>query len=179
MDNLKELEKELLELKLEIISEKDVEGKFGIGVQVDLDTGIDYSSIVESDFILKKYTERKDFMYIKFQNYDKEKERLTFTIASPIDKVVYDFFSGGKLDKLIGTTFPDLCWYHSEGTTAESAIEVETKFRSDAQLGDLTWFLPSRFADNLIEIIHTLNQALLCGLMNDVICYGPVLLEDN
>lgn len=178
---LHEIEKELEDLGLEILTKdqlhKDIDSKLVISVQVDIDTSIDYSKIYEADYVLKKYTGRKDHLYISFM---KEREgTLTFTVTQCIPQPQLDASQWSELEwehktELIGTTFPDLCWYHSEGTTHITKEELMTKFREKFVEGDLTWFLPSRFLDNFIEIMHTLNQSILEGLMQEAIVYGPV-----
>lgn len=174
-----DFENELAQLGLEIIKNEDVEGNYGLGIEVDLDTEVDYSHLIDQDFVLKKLTKRKDFFYIVLKSYDTEKKRLTFFIGTPIKEQVFNFYKYMSLEKPIATGFTDLCWYFSEGTTEQTMDEVTTKFRENIELGDLSWFMPSRMIDNFIEIMHTLNQSILQGLMQETICYGPFLMADK
>ena len=176
-----QFEAELKALGMSIITHAEIEGNHGLGIEVDLDTSIDYSNLVEQDFVLRKKTGRDDFFYIMLKKYDKEAERLTMVVATPVDDQKFNYYMGATatLDSAVGTNFPDLCWYHAEGTTELTKDEVMTKFREDAQLGDLTWILPTRIVDNFIEVMHTLNQSFLQGLMQETICYGPILMTDN
>jgi len=178
MKEQEEFKVELESLGIQLVNLEDIEGCFGLGIEVDLDTDVDYSHLVKEKLVMKKLTKRKDFFYIMLKSYDTEKKRLTLMVASPIDKNVFDFFEKTN-DVIIGTNFPDLCWYYAEGTTELTKEEVETKFREDALMGDLNWFLPTRIIDNFIEIMHTLNQSFLQGLMQDTICYGPYLMSDK
>lgn len=184
MKELDEFEKEMQSIGLEIVKKQDIKENKFIGVEVDLDTEIDYSHLVEEDFILKKLTGRKDFFYISLEKYDKEINRLTLKVYTPVSEDIFEYYADAATvpgltndNVCIGTNFPDLCWYHAEGTTPLTADEVETKFRSGVNMGDLTWYLPSRVVDNLIEIMHTMNQSFLQGLMQDTICYGPYVFE--
>jgi len=170
---------ELASLGVEIITPEEVTGEFGLALEIDLDTEIDYSSLVEQQFTFKKLTKRKDFFYITLQSYDKEKGRLTLLVGTPINKELFDYYSHAHLPKPVGTNFPDLCWYFAEGTTELTDNEVETKFREDCKMGDLTWYVPSRVVDNFIEIMHTMNQSFLQGLMQETICYGPYLMQNK
>lgn len=176
---MKEFQEEMNELGVFFVSMDEVKGKFGMGIEVDLDTSVDYSDLVDQGLVMQKLTKRKDSLYIVFKEYNKEAQRLTFMVAAPIGENVFKFYTSSEDQPVVGTTFPDFCWYHSEGTTPDTALEVETKFRNGALMGDLTWYLPSRFADNLIEIMHTLNQSFLEGLMQDTIIYGPLFFADN
>ena len=178
-EEVKEFEQEMIELGMELSSIEEVTKHKGLGILVDLDTDIDYSSIIDSNLVIKKLTKRQDELFIIPREYNKETKTLTIAIGQPIPEEYYNFHKKAyKSTDTVGTTFPDFCWYHSEGTTQESLVEVETKPREEANLGDLTWILPSRFADNLIEIMHTLNQSFLQGLMQDTIVYGPYIFED-
>lgn len=166
--------KELEENGLVLVDLKDKELlKSGLSVEVDIDTEIDYSRVI--GLLIKKLTKRKDFFYIHIKSYSKETKTLTFTVFSPMSKFDYEFLSEGKNNNnvIVGTTFPDFCWYHAEGTTSETILELDTKFRDSAIKGDLTNILPSRFADNFIEIMHTLNQSFIEGIMQEAIIYGP------
>lgn len=176
---LKELSEEFNLLGLEEIDKSEIYKHDRLIIDVDIDTEVDYTKLVNSNFALKKLTKRQDYFFIKLDGYNKETGRLTFEISCPVSEHVLDYYSNaGDIDKwqqhITGTTFPDLCWYHSEGTTNQTLDEVNTKFRSDDDVakGDLTWFAPSRMVDNFIEIMHTLNQSFLQGLMLDAICYG-------
>ena len=180
-EKIKDMENELKALGMEIITNDDVEGEYGIGIEVDLDTEIDYSSLVDEVFVLKKRTKREDFFYVTAKSYDTEKKKLTLLVASPIPKEIFTYYNTAitGLRGPVGTNFPDLCWYHAEGTTPLTKDEVMTEFREGYTMGDLNWYLPSRMVDNFIELMHTLNQSFLEGLMQDTICYGPFLMEDK
>ena len=173
------MKEELEELGVIIIKDEEVEGTHFLGMEFDLDTTVDYSTIISEDFTLKKLTGRKDFFYVKFVSYDKELQRLTVSVTSPVTEDVYQYYKTAykSMRILIATNFPDLCWYHADGTTELTVNEVETVMRKESEMGDLTWFMPSRMVDNFIEIMHTLNQSMLEGLMQDTICYGPTFIR--
>lgn len=179
VEEQEQFEKEMESLGLQLIKQEDVEGSFGLSMEIDLDTEVDYTHLVNEDFVMKKLTKRKDFFYITVKKYDKELKRLTLSVGTPVTLNIFNYYKGAIGPKPFGTNFPDLCWYHAEGTTDLTKDEVETKFRDDAIMADLTWFLPSRMVDNFIEIMHTLNQSFLQGLMQDTICYGPFLSTDE
>lgn len=171
---IEDFNKELLENGLITLDiNKDNLPINSLSVEIDIDTEIDYSRVV--GLFLKKLTKRKDYFFIQVKSYSKETKTLTFSVFAPMRKFDYDFLSEGKNNNnvIIGTTFPDFCWYHAEGTTSETALELDTKFRSNAIKGDLTNILPCRFADNFIEIMHTLNHSFIEGIMQEAIIYGP------
>ncbi len=178
-----DFKKELDELKMTILTsdELDVEvgeDAVGVSVEIDLDTAIDYSKITDEEYILKLKTCRNDVLYLIFNEYNTEKKRLTMKLVQKFEKKYVVFYK--EHYEKIGTTFPDLCWYYSEGTTSENKIEVETKFREEnVQFGDLSWVLPTRFIDNIIETINLINQSpkFFNGLLRDSIIYGPYFIE--
>lgn len=93
-------------------------------------------------------------------------------------EVPKDFFLTHRMsDTVFFTTFPDLCWLYSDGTTPENVVEVFTEARvgKEYKPGDLSWHLPSKYMDDLIEMIHTLNPTFMSGLMQDCIVYGPYI----
>ena len=181
MSEQEDFEADLRSLGLEIIKHKDIEGSYSMGLEIDLDTEVDYSHLIKEDFVLKKLTKRQDFFYIALKEYNIEKKCLTLFVGTPISKDIYNFHlnSESSLENKVGTNFPDLCWYHAEGTTELTIDEVDTKFRKDCKMGDLNWYIPSRVIDNFIEIMHTLNQSFLQGLMQHTVIYGPYLMSDK
>jgi len=174
-----EFQKELDELKMTYLTMDEVKKELkkpysAIGVEIDIDTEVDYSKIVEVDMTLKLQTCRKDILYLVFDRYNAETKTLTMILGQPIDPKYLNFLK--DVSEKIGTTFPDLCWYYSEGTTSTNQIEVETKFREkNSHAGDISWVLPTRFIDNIIETINLINQSpkFFNGLLRDAIIYGP------
>lgn len=179
-EEVKIFNEEMKAIGMELIDAKDIEGNYGMGLEVDIDTSVDYTDIVESGLIMRKNTKRNDFFYVVVKSYNKETEKLTLLFSTPLSEKAFNYYSQSVSDyKMVGTSFPDLCWYHAEGTNANNVDELETKFREDAELGDLTWFLPTRVTDNFIEVMHTLNQSFLEGLMQEAFIYGPYIYKDS
>lgn len=175
-----ELEKIMKEGGLDMITleqyQKDISGKMTYGVEVDIDIDIDMSNFVKKDIVLTRRTVRETLLYILFKYEDKT---LTLNIKTPIQEKHLNYFSTNKETTKIATTFPDLCWIYSEGTTPENKEEVMTEFREDADLGDLSWLLPSKFADDFIEAMHVSNQTLFEGILQEAIVYGPYIHKEN
>jgi hypothetical protein len=173
-EEIEVFEKEMNEIGLALISDEEFNSiKNSICVEVDLDTNVDYSKFVQSIF-LKKKTKRNETFFTFIKEYNVELGRLTLIIGTQAPEEVASFYN--KDIKLIGTTFADFCWYYAEGTTETTANEVVTKFRDNAIMGDLSWYLPTRFSDSFIEVMHALNQSFLEGVLSDGIVYGPKIV---
>jgi hypothetical protein len=148
-----------------------------IAVDVDIHVSDETAAVLKESFkdvVLARYTQRKTALHVRNFNVDRPN-----TFGFLIETEVPECFV--KLDmmrpsQLVCTTFPDFCWLLSNGTTAATKLEVQTKIREEALLGDLTWVLPSKFADDLIEVMHCLNMEVLEGALQDAVLYGPILL---
>lgn len=154
----------------------DVDNLLLYGVEVDIDIDIDMSNFIKKDIALSRQTSRGTLVYILF-NYANGTLRLE--IKTPIADGYSAFFSTLEGQRKIATTFPDMCWIHSEGTTPENKDEVMTKYREDCELGDLSWITPSKFADDFIEAMHIANQTLFEGILQEAIVYGPYIQKEN
>ncbi len=144
-----------------------IEGNFLI-VECDIDTKIELEWIEKIS--LEKITKRNSKFYVWFKTTD---TTTTIYFATEVPK---DFFLTHCISEtIIATTFPDLCWIHSDGTTPENVNEIATKMREgkEYKTGDLTWHLPSKYLDDLIEMLHTINPSFMSGLMQDGLLYGP------
>jgi len=165
---------------LDMISMEDfhesITDKMMYGVEVDIDIDIDMSNFVKKNIVLTRQTARGSLIYILF-NY--AKNCLKLEIKTAIKEEYSPYFLSNSKDKKIATTFPDLCWIYSEGTTSENKDEVMTAYRKDAELGDLSWILPSKFADDFIEAMHIANQTLFEGILQEAIVYGPYIQKEN
>ena len=132
-----------------------------------------------SGAVLLKKTQRGTPMYVEHFKY--EDGLLKFLVGCPIHKNFYDIYDSEILftaiKRPVATTFVDFCWIIGEGTTAKNAIEVNTPIRTDSELGDLTQVLPSKFADDLIEIMHSLNIEIFEGILGDTVMYGPHFIK--
>lgn len=175
MDNeqteIEKLEAEMKKLNVDIVRKDSLKNEGGVlFVEVDIDCEINLDFMAEHCMIKKVM--RGSVYYVVFD--DKTKDKLTMRIGVELPKDYMNIY-GNSLNTLrqIATTFPDLCWIHSEGTTPNTLNEVETKLRPDSVMGDLTWVLPSKFVDDFVEMMHTLNQSIISGLMQDAIVYGP------
>lgn len=123
-------------------------------------------------------------------NFSFSSDVLHFAIHTELPRSALDYYptrlnrKDGRLPPVIATTFADFCWVVSEGTTRENVEQVKTpvpsmiKFEQNeimrpVVLGDLSWALPSKFADDLIECMHALNTTVLEGILEDAVMYGP------
>jgi hypothetical protein len=75
----------------------------------------------------------------------------------------------------VATSFPDFCWRLANGSTIATALELRLPRNEASELGDLTWLLPSKFADDLLEVLHALNDDLLHGALQESWMYGPLV----
>lgn len=140
-----------------------------IGVEVDVAMG---NPNLEPGLCFRIPTRRNTTIYMTNFQHDAEKNILSFNVSAALPKNEYPEEFEDQME-YIGTTFSDFCWKHSEGTTPESLQEVETKVREGFRLGDLTWLLPSKFADDLVDAMYFANASVLSGIMEEAIIYGP------
>ena len=174
MQDVEAFEKEVKEIGLQFVSSEEVERPH-LMMEVDIDTEVDYSKLVEHDMVMKRMTKRNEPVYVKLARY--EEKTLTLQVLQPCPEGVVKMYDSWE-DKPVGTTFMDFCWYHSEGSNDSTLDEIETKFREDnAQPGNLTWYLPVHACDNLVEVLHVLNQSFLEGILEDSIIYGVKGIE--
>lgn len=180
MDDLKQFEEEIKALKIEFVNEEDIE-RPAIRLEMDLDTAVDYSELVTQCGVLRRHTKRGAPVDMVLSEYTTEKDqelgRLTFSIYIPCNEKAVPMIEAVK--EQVGTTFPDLAWLFSEGTTEQSVGEVETQFREMAVKGDLTWLVPCHVIEDLIEVMHVLNQSFLEGILEDAIIYGPWIERES
>jgi hypothetical protein len=103
--------------------------------------------------------------------YNKETGILSLEIATPIPEYYPEIPS-----QLVGTTFADFCWLLSTGTTAQNVGQVSTPFNAAAEYGDLTWLVPAKFCDDVVEMMNILNNFILEGNLFQAIMYGPIYI---
>lgn len=169
------LEKEMKKLNVDFILKSDIdETKRYLAVEVDIDCEVNVDFM--NEIAMRKSVLRGSKYYVTFGT--PRVGTLTMKIGVELPQDFIDVFASADFDmlKIKATTFPDLCWIHAEGTTNQTLNEVSTKLRTDAVVGDLTWILPSKFVDDFVEMMHTLNQGIIGGLMQDAIIYGPIIL---
>lgn len=147
--------------------------KHGIlSVQAETILSVDQSVIdAIKEAVIYKQTKRGSLIFL--DNFRLENGLFKFNISAPIHRSFADVYSEIESADIIATSFVDFCWMISDGTTAKNAIEVDTPFRDKANLGDLTQVLPSKFADDLIEAMHSLNIDFFEGILSDTNLYGP------
>lgn len=169
---MKELQEELNQLGVEFIQERELskyaEGSI-LGVEFDLDIDTELFKKLNEVVLLKK-TKRETPFFLKFLT--ESDSTLTIAAFTYMPKVEGEILQYTQ-DKVIGNTFIDLCWLAGDGTTEATVEEVLTKKREGASWGDLSYVLPSKFIDDLIEVMHTVNPSLLGGMMQETIIYGP------
>lgn len=172
-NEMEALEKEMNKLKVDIVEKTSVNldkmrGFLYVEVDIDCPIKIDFMA----DYVMTKKVQRGSTYYVVFDEKQTEKLTMRIGVEIPLD---YSEVYAASINRLEprATTFPDLCWIHAEGTTPQTLHEVATKLRDGAIIGDLTWVLPSKFVDDFVEMMHTLNQSIIAGLMQDAIIYGP------
>lgn len=124
-------------------------------------------------------TKRKNRVHVHDFGYDDSRKVVQFLISTGAHpSFLHSYGTVPVISTVpIATTFADYCFLSADGTSAETKLEVDTPMDPDSHLGDLTWVLPSKFADDLIEVMHVLNSTLLHGVLEHGIIYGPYLLE--
>lgn len=172
------LEAEMKKLHLDIIPKSSINDQVKyLSVEVDIDCEVNLDFM--SDLALRKKVMRGSEYYVTF--HTNKAGTLTMKIGVQLHQDFIDVYGNDTLEvlKIKATTFPDLCWIHSEGTTPRTLTEVSTQVREGVELGDLTWVMPSKFVDDYVEMMHTLNQGIISGLMQDAIIYGPIILKKD
>jgi hypothetical protein len=79
----------------------------------------------------------------------------------------------------IATTFFDFCNILASGSSVESIYSINENIlvKENAEAGDLTIVVPSKVADDLIDILAIVNDAILDGLMEDSVIVGTFIFE--
>jgi hypothetical protein len=173
LNEIKELEAEMKKLNLYMINKSEISDDYYLAVEVDIDC------VVKLPFMktlaLAKKVMRGSTYYVTFD--DSKDGTLTLKIGVKLPKDFIHTYKSTDFSALgiRATTFPDLCWINSNGTTNQTLEEVVTKQRDNVEVGDLTWTLPSKFVDDFVEMMHTLNLSIISGLMQDAIIYGPFI----
>lgn len=174
-NDLEELEKEMKKLRVDIVSKTEIPDDKFFTIEADIDCEVDVAFMKE--LVMTKKVMRGSIYYVTFEN--RKPGTLTMKIATLLSSDFRFTYAKAEWDQLgvLANTFMDLCWIHSEGTTSKTLGEVITEKREGIQTGDLTWTLPSKFIDDFVEMMHTLNQSIISGLMQDAIIYGPYILS--
>lgn len=115
---------------------------------------------------------------LKAGSFHWDSDVLYFEVVTRIPDRESKFYDNSS-DVCIVTSFPDFCWRLSHGTTPENVDQVSTRIDKEmrdrrVELGDLTWAIPSKFADDLIELLHVLNSTVFEGILDEAIIYGPL-----
>lgn len=121
-------------------------------------------------------------------NFKWDSDILTFDIKTKLPQLAGEFYMPVcapqylfKLSMLpcVATSFPDFCWRVSHGTTPENVGQVQVKIAETidnrpVKIGDLSWVLPSKFTDDLIEVMATLNNTIFDSILDESLLYGPL-----
>lgn len=75
-------------------------------------------------------------------------------------------------------TFADFCFKRARETTPESAQETRVPAPA-GEMGDLTWRLPCKFVDDIVETLYVLNNDVLDGAMLDAWLCGPGIFDGD
>lgn len=146
---------------------------------VECETKIDLDeSVVKSisEAVIYKKTKRGSLVYVKDFSY--LDGILSFNISGAVDRSFHLVHGTVAPKSMIATTFVDFCWLLGDGTTAKTVIEVDTPIRENAVLGDLSQVLPSKFSDELVEAMHSLNLQFFEGILGETVMYGPHFFYD-
>lgn len=112
---------------------------------------------------------------IHISDFSQNNDELSFMVHCEMHR---SFLSAWPINpeyqnQMIATTFADYCFKMSDGTTAQSILEVDTRIPEYAILGDLTWCLPSKFADDIIDALYVMNAGLVEGILEQAVLIGP------
>ncbi|MDZ4810778.1 MAG: hypothetical protein SGI96_21285 [Bacteroidota bacterium] len=168
-DLQKDIENDLKGVGIRVIEKEEFDLPKDTSMKVNCFVDIENNPGLEG-LIFEKTTKRgsKVFVY-SFSHAD---GCLKFSVGTKPHKSfleTYEFKNNS-----ICMAFMDFCWVLSDGTTNESAQENKTRVDPSLKLGDLTWCLPSKFADDVIDVIGLLNVSVLSGIMENSFLYGPI-----
>ena len=126
------------------------------------------------DLVLARTTPRGSRVYVGGIEYEKETGVISFAIAEEVPtSFPFDRLKDMDDSEGVATTFADFCWIVSQGTTNLNKDEVETPYRDEVPLGDLTWMITDKFADDVLDMMHIMNSFILEGNLYQAIMYGP------
>ena len=168
-DSKKDILDQLGNSGIEVIEKKNFtllnDASINVDCFVDMDKAPDLS-----DLIFKKTTKRGTNLFV--YDFVYSNGRFGFTVgAKPHESFILTYI---PTNYELCMSFIDFCWIMSEGTTKESAQEHNTVVGDKMKLGDLTWCLPSKFADDLIDVVGLMNHYVLSGILEDCFLYGPI-----
>ena len=174
------------ELSCDIIDRKEFEDETKndkdyllvfVDVFVGKDLGEEFNETVKklNDAFVARTTKRGTRFYAGDIEYSNETGIIKFQAGTSVPE---NYISIVKYihKKMIGTTFADFCFLSSDGTKFHTVDQCSTPFREDCEPGDLTWLLPAKFVDDMVEIMNVKNNHILCGTMQEAIIYGPKLI---
>jgi len=174
------------ELPCDIIDQKaydqeiDGETRCSLSIHVEVligkNLGEDFQEAVNKlgKAIVARTTKRGTRFYAGDIEYNPTTGIISFDAGTVIPDYIVDGFKHYSKNKL-GTTFADFCFLNSEGTKFFTKDQCSTPFRDDATPGDLTWVLPAKFVDDMVEMMSIMNNLILAGTMEESILYGPFL----
>ena len=160
----------------EVIDDNDF-----IFVEVDVfvgkELGKDFQDAVDklNQAYVARTTKRGTRFYAGDIEYKSKTGIIFFKCGTAAPSYFYDKITYTS-DRPTGTTFADFCFLNSEGTKFHNLDQCSTPFRKDANPGDLTWLLPAKFVDDMVEMMSIMNNLILGGTMEESILYGPILI---
>jgi hypothetical protein len=79
-----------------------------------------------------------------------------------------------KNERLLATTFADLCMNSGVESLGDFTPSVNTPMRSEAVYEDFSWYLPAYFTDHLIDALGKMNVYFLDGALEHAMIYGII-----
>ena len=152
---------------------------------ISIDVDVFIGKVMNEDFqeavrelgeiYVARTTKRGTRFYCGDISYNSDTGIIQFKAGTPAphhftNKVQY------KNKPVIGTTFADFCFMNADGTKYHTIDQCQTPFRDEAEPGDLTWILPAKFVDDVVEMMSIMNNLILGGSMEEAIMYGPEII---
>lgn len=173
-----ELEMEMKKFNIDFLLKSDIPEDEYLSVEIDIDCPFTLDSIMQNHVLTRK-VKRGTVYYLSFLKNKRDMLTLKLACKVPRDfaEIYFESFCHQMINSTRANTFPDLCWIMSEGTKNTDLDQVFTQVREGIKLGDLTNILPSKFIDDMIEVMHVLNHGIIEGIMSDGIVYGPYIFN--
>lgn len=146
----------------------------GFKIVLNIDNSI--VSVLKNLAFLHKTKRDFDVVIKDFGEYENGVSFFVYFDVSRFDKFFNLIFS----DKIkVATTFFDFCNILSSGSTTDSIYSVNQNIltNENAEAGDLTIVVPSKIADDLIDVLSMTNDAVIDGLMEDSVIIGTFIIE--
>ena len=178
-ENLEELPCDIIDQEQFDEETKEYKNFLSVNVEVFVGKDLNQDFMKATDTLSEVFVARKTKRGTRFYAGDIEYSPSSGLIKFKAGTGVPDYYKGMitlSTKNKMGTTFADFCFLSADGTKFHTKDQCSTPFRTDSTPGDLTWLLPAKFVDDMVEMMSIMNNLILGGTMQESILYGPELI---